>query len=69
MGRFGGRTWTIVSALLLLLPTVGLALAVSDPSTSYGTLLFVAALAGFGGGNFASSMANTTYFCPAREKG
>lgn len=69
VGRFGGRNWTIASALLLLLPTVGLALAVSDPTTSYGTLLFVAALAGFGGGNFASSMANITYFYPAKEKG
>ncbi len=32
-------------------------------------MLLVAALAGFGGGNFASSMANITFFYPAREKG
>jgi NNP family nitrate/nitrite transporter-like MFS transporter len=67
--RFGGRNWTIISALLLLIPSVGLALCVSDPGTPFGVMLAVAALAGFGGGNFASSMANITFFYPAREKG
>ena len=67
--RFGGRNWTIVSALLLLIPSIGLAMCVSNPETPFGTMLFVAALAGFGGGNFASSMANITFFYPAREKG
>ncbi|NUP57849.1 MAG: MFS transporter [Pseudarthrobacter sp.] len=67
--RFGGRNWTIVSALLLLIPSTGLALCVSNPATPFGVMLLVAALAGFGGGNFASSMANITFFYPAREKG
>lgn len=67
--KFGGRNWTIVSALLLLIPAIGLALCVSNPDTPFGTMLFVAALAGFGGGNFASSMANITFFYPQREKG
>ncbi|GAB3548721.1 NarK family nitrate/nitrite MFS transporter [Arthrobacter tumbae] len=67
--RFGGRNWTIVSALLLLIPSVGLAIAVSNPDTPFGVLLGIAALAGFGGGNFASSMANITFFYPVREKG
>jgi NNP family nitrate/nitrite transporter-like MFS transporter len=67
--RFGGRNWTIVSALLLLLPTVGLAACVANPSTPFWLMLAVAGLAGFGGGNFASSMANITFFFPAREKG
>lgn len=66
---FGGRNWTVVSALLLLLPTVALALVVQRPETSFGVLLAVAALAGFGGGNFASSMANISFFYPEREKG
>ncbi|MDQ0279355.1 NNP family nitrate/nitrite transporter-like MFS transporter [Arthrobacter silviterrae] len=69
VARFGGRNWTIVSALLLLLPTLGLAACVANPGTPFGTMLAVAALAGLGGGNFASSMANITYFFPAREKG
>ncbi|WP_350349655.1 MFS transporter [Agromyces sp. G08B096] len=67
--RFGGRNWTIVSAGLLLLPTVALALCVGNPDTPFGVLLAVAALAGFGGGNFASSMSNITFFYPQREKG
>lgn len=67
--KFGGRNWTIVSALLLLIPTAGLALCVSNPATPFGVMLLVAGLAGFGGGNFASSMANITFFYPAREKG
>jgi len=67
--KLGGRNWTIISALLLLIPTIGLALCVSNPETPFSVLLAVAALAGFGGGNFASSMANITFFYPAREKG
>ncbi|MDQ0093282.1 MFS transporter [Paeniglutamicibacter psychrophenolicus] len=69
VARFGGRNWTIVSALLLLIPAGGLALAVSNPATPFWVLLTLAGLAGFGGGNFASSMANITYFFPASQKG
>jgi NNP family nitrate/nitrite transporter-like MFS transporter len=39
------------------------------PGVSFGTLLTVAALAGVGGGNFASSMANINSFYPQRLKG
>lgn len=67
--RLGGRNWTIISALLLLIPAIGLAIAVGNPETPFGVLLTIAALAGFGGGNFASSMANITFFYPVREKG
>jgi NNP family nitrate/nitrite transporter-like MFS transporter len=65
----GGRNWTIVSAGLLLLPAIGLAVAVSNPSTPFWMLLVVAGLAGLGGGNFASSMSNITFFFPQSEKG
>ncbi|MEU6882620.1 nitrate/nitrite transporter [Streptomyces sp. NPDC046712] len=68
VARFGGRNWTIVSALLLLLPT-GFAYAVMEPGTSYNTFLLVAALTGVGGGNFASSMTNINAFFPLRKKG
>ncbi|MGN7188721.1 MFS transporter [Microbacterium enclense] len=67
--RFGGRNWTIVSAGLLLIPSIGLAIAVSNPATPFAVLLVIAAFAGFGGGNFASSMANITFFYPAAQKG
>jgi MFS transporter, NNP family, nitrate/nitrite transporter len=66
---FGGRNWTIISALLLVLPALALAWAVSDPQNSFGVLLVCAALAGFGGGNFASSMTNISFFFPESEKG
>lgn len=69
VGLVGGRNWTVVSALLLLAPALGLAWAVQHPDLSFGTLLVVAATAGVGGGNFASSMANITHFFPEREKG
>ncbi|WP_037910833.1 nitrate/nitrite transporter [Actinacidiphila yeochonensis] len=68
VARFGGRNWTVVSALLLLVPTL-LAGAVLHPGVSYGTLLAVACVAGVGGGNFASSMANINAFYPQRLKG
>ena len=40
-----------------------------DPTTSYGTMLVLALLCGFGGGNFASSMANISFFFPKDQKG
>jgi NNP family nitrate/nitrite transporter-like MFS transporter len=68
VAKFGGRNWTIVSALLLLVPTITAAF-VMKPGVSYGTLMVVAALTGVGGGNFASSMTNINSFYPLREKG
>ncbi|MBV9728459.1 MAG: NarK/NasA family nitrate transporter [Pseudonocardiales bacterium] len=66
--RFGGRNWTIVSALLLLIPTT-LAIIVMHPGTPYLTFVIVAALGGLGGGNFASSMVNINAFFPEGRKG
>jgi NNP family nitrate/nitrite transporter-like MFS transporter len=68
VARFGGRNWTMVSALVLLIPML-LALIVLKPGVSLGTLLIVAGVAGLGGGNFASSMANINAFYPERRKG
>ncbi|MEU1506193.1 nitrate/nitrite transporter [Kitasatospora sp. NPDC005748] len=68
VARFGGRNWTVISALLLLVPTA-LAALVLTPGVHYGTLLAVACVAGVGGGNFASSMANINAFYPHRLKG
>jgi NNP family nitrate/nitrite transporter-like MFS transporter len=55
--------------LLLVIPCLLLAWAVSNPDIPFGILLLVAATAGFGGGNFASSMANISFFYPEKEKG
>lgn len=68
VARFGGRNWTIFAASLLIVPTI-LAMVVLEPGVSYTTLLVVAAVAGVGGGNFASSMANINAFFPEKEKG
>jgi MFS transporter, NNP family, nitrate/nitrite transporter len=68
VARFGGRNWTIVSATLLLVPTI-LAAFLIEPGVSYGTLVVLSAIAGVGGGNFASSMANINAFYPDRLKG
>ncbi len=67
--QFGGRNWTMISAALLLIPAIALGFAVSDPTTPFPVMLVIAALVGFGGGNFASSMSNINYFFPQREKG
>ncbi|MFE1440093.1 nitrate/nitrite transporter [Streptomyces sp. NPDC058739] len=65
---FGGRNWTIVSAAMLLIPSIA-AFIVMEPGTSYSTFLICAMLAGVGGGNFASSMTNINAFFPLRKKG
>ncbi|WP_261773377.1 nitrate/nitrite transporter [Rhodococcoides corynebacterioides] len=65
---FGGRNWTVFSALVLLVPTVLTLWFMIEPA-SYTTYLVVAAFAGLGGGNFASSMTNINAFYPQREKG
>jgi MFS transporter, NNP family, nitrate/nitrite transporter len=68
VGTFGGRNWTIISALLLLVPAILIAI-VLEPGVSFNTLLLVSLFAGVGGGNFASSMTNINAFFPARLKG
>jgi NNP family nitrate/nitrite transporter-like MFS transporter len=74
--RFGGRAWTTISASLLLIPTLLLAtvvpsgwLAQQSHDTQFWVLLGCAATAGFGGGNFSSSMANISFFYPESRKG
>jgi NNP family nitrate/nitrite transporter-like MFS transporter len=66
---FGGRNWTIFSAAVLFIPTVALAYCVTQPDTPFWLMLCAAATAGLGGGNFASSMANISFFYPDRMKG
>jgi len=66
---FGGRNWTIFSAAVLFIPTLCLAYFVSHPETPFWLMLLVASFAGLGGGNFASSMANISFFYPDRMKG
>ncbi|BBZ05935.1 MFS transporter [Mycolicibacterium doricum] len=67
--KFGGRNWTVFSAFVLLIPTVGTMVLLANPGLPLWPYLVCAALAGFGGGNFASSMTNINAFYPQRLKG
>ena len=74
--RFGGRAWTAFSAAMLLLPAVLLGVVVPSGwllHQSHNAQLWIlfacAATSGLGGGNFASSMANISFFYPERKKG
>ena len=66
---FGGRRWTMISTASLLLPTIGIGIAVQNPATPYSSFVVLALLCGLGGGNFASSMANINFFFPKSQKG
>lgn len=66
---FGGRLWTTLTTASLLVPAFGIGYAVQDPNTPYLIFVVLALLCGLGGGNFASSMANISFFFPKREKG
>jgi len=66
---FGGRLWTTLSTASLLIPALGIGYAVQNPDTPYLIFVVLALLCGFGGGNFASSMANIGFFFPRAEKG
>jgi NNP family nitrate/nitrite transporter-like MFS transporter len=66
---FGGRLWTTLTTWSLIIPALGIGMAVQNPATPYWLFLGLALLCGFGGGNFASSMANISFFFPKAEKG
>ncbi|MCW5695126.1 MAG: NarK family nitrate/nitrite MFS transporter [Bauldia sp.] len=66
---FGGRLWTTLATASLLIPAIGIGFAVQSPDTPYWVFMVLALLCGFGGGNFASSMANISFFFPKSQKG
>jgi NNP family nitrate/nitrite transporter-like MFS transporter len=65
----GGRLWTTASTLSLLIPAIGIGVAVQNPQTPYWMFVALALGCGLGGGNFASSMSNISFFFPKKEKG
>jgi NNP family nitrate/nitrite transporter-like MFS transporter len=65
----GGRRFTTLATASLLVPAVGIGLAVQDPSTPFEWMVVLALLCGLGGGNFASSMANISFFFPSARQG
>ncbi len=66
---FGGRRFTVLSTLSLLIPAIGIGFAVQNVETPYWVMLVLAAFCGLGGGNFSSSMANISFFFPKERKG
>ncbi|GAU67100.1 putative nitrate/nitrite transporter [Streptomyces sp. NBRC 110611] len=67
--RFGGRNWTVFATGILLVPTLLALYFVQRPGTPFWVFLAIGAVAGVGGGNFASSMTNITAFYPQRHQG
>lgn len=67
--RFGTRTVLTLGTASMLIPSIGLGLAVQNPATPYWVLLLLAAFAGFGGGNFASFMSSTSLYFPRSKQG
>ena len=65
----GGRNTIFLTTALLILPAAGSGVALLDPDTPLWTFQLLALLAGFGGGNFASSMSNISFFFPKRVQG
>jgi MFS transporter, NNP family, nitrate/nitrite transporter len=67
--KVGGRNWTVIATALLFITVLSLAYFVTQPETPFWLMLIVTATAGFGGGTFSGSMANMSFFYPARLKG
>ena len=66
---FGGRRWTAISTASLLIPALWLGFAAQDPTTPFWQFAAIAILCGLGGGNFASSMSNISFFFPKSKQG
>jgi MFS transporter, NNP family, nitrate/nitrite transporter len=65
----GGRNTIFFTTALLMLPALGAGLALSDKNTPLWVFQVLALLSGFGGGNFASSMSNISFFFPKKQQG
>ncbi len=65
----GGRNVKFMTTILLMIPAAAAGLALRDPTTHFTTFIVLAALSGVGGGAFASSMSNISFFFPKRQQG
>ena len=65
----GGRNTIFLTTSLLILPAFGAGIALQDPNTPLWHFQILALLSGFGGGNFASSMSNISFFFPKKVQG
>ncbi|MEH6472473.1 MAG: antiporter [Halopseudomonas sp.] len=65
----GGRNTIVFTTALLMIPAIGTGLALQDKDTPLWVFQIMALLSGFGGGNFASSMSNISFFFPKKQQG
>ncbi len=65
----GGRNTIFFTTALLMIPAIGAGIALQDKNTPLWVFQILAFLSGFGGGNFASSMSNISFFFPKRMQG
>ncbi len=65
----GGRNTVFFTTALLMIPAVGTGLALQDMNTPFWQFQLLALLSGIGGGNFASSMSNISFFYPKKQQG
>jgi MFS transporter, NNP family, nitrate/nitrite transporter len=65
----GGRNTIFFTTALLMLPALGAGIALTDSTTPLWVFQVLALLSGFGGGNFASSMSNISFFFPKKQQG
>ncbi len=65
----GGRNTIFFTTALLMIPAVGAGFALQNKDTPLWIFQLLALLSGFGGGNFASSMSNISFFFPKRVQG
>jgi NNP family nitrate/nitrite transporter-like MFS transporter len=65
----GGRNVKFMTSVLLILPALGAGIALQDHTTPFYIFIILAALSGVGGGAFASSMSNISFFFPKKMQG
>lgn len=65
----GGRYTIFFTTALLMIPAAGAGFALQDPNTPLWQFQILAFLSGIGGGNFASSMSNISFYFPKKMQG
>lgn len=65
----GGRNTIFFTTALMAIPAIGVGIFMQSKDTPLWIFQLLALLSGFGGGNFASSMSNISFFFPKRVQG
>ena len=65
----GGRNVKFMTTIMLILPALLTGIALQNPNTPFYVYIILAGLSGVGGGAFASSMSNISFFFPKRMQG